>query len=320
MGKPYRCWTWPKLLLQESSKIGSVRQAELKPELPLRIKPRHVCLFVPGLLIVLAGVYFFVSRPLRPLRVALITELRLVYRGEAPVRMKFSRRDGMTQVYIPAGEFVMGSWREKDSRRQKAHPVYLKAYWIDQVEVTNAMYALCVAEGGCKPPASINPYFGRKAYADHPVVYVSWEKAQAYCHWVGGRLPTEAEWEKAARGVDGRRYPWGSAPPDNFLLNFNGVYGDPRPAYDYLPGASPYGLLNMAGNVREWVADWFDPDYYLVSPYENPQGPPSGETKSLRGGAYWDNAKQVQTFYRLSHDPTSPGQNRGFRCVEDVSE
>ncbi len=293
----------------------------MKTDIPNRSRRRHTLFVVPGLLVILMALYFFVSADsFRPIRTALITELRLVYRGETPVRMKFSRRDGMVQVYIPAGEFMMGSWQEKNSGRQKAHPVYLKAYWIDQVEVTNAMYALCVAEGQCEPPARVNPYFGKAAYADHPVVYVTWEKAQAYCHWAGGRLPTEAEWEKAARGTDGRRYPWGSTPPDDFLLNFNGVHGEPRSAYDYLAGASPYGLLNMAGNVREWVADWFDPDYYAISPYENPQGPLAGETKSLRGGAYWDDAKQVQTFYRLSHDPTSPGQNRGFRCAEDAAE
>lgn len=253
-------------------------------------------------------------------RVALLSEVRLVYRGERPVRMKFLRKDGMVQVYIPAGEFLMGSRQDKGAGRLKAHMVYLDAYWIDQTEVTNAMYARCVADGACWPPASVNPYFGKAEYADHPVVYVGWQKAQEYCRWVGGRLPTEAEWEKAARGTDGRRYPWGNKRPTDSLLNFNGTHGQPQSAYAYLTGISPYGLLNMAGNVREWTADWFSETYYEVSSYKNPQGPSSGEVKSLRGGAYWDDAKQVQTFYRLSHDPTSPGENRGFRCVEEANE
>lgn len=286
-----------------------------------RAKPRPGKLAALGLvLVILLTLYLvFTSRAFLPLRTAAISQLRLVYRGHSLVRMKFFRQDGMTQIYIPAGEFTMGV-KEANSNRHITHKVHLDAYWIDQVEVTNAMYARCLNAGECQPLAMDNPYFGNAKHADYPVVYVTWDKAQTYCHWVGGRLPTEAEWEKAARGTDGWRYPWGKARAGDTLLNFNGTHGEPKSSYDYLAGASPYGVLNMAGNVREWVADWFDADYYSTSPYENPQGPPEGTAKVLRGGAYWDDAKQVQTFYRLYHTPNSPGQNRGFRCVTPIDD
>jgi formylglycine-generating enzyme required for sulfatase activity len=227
----------------------------------------------------------------------------------------------MAQIYIPAGTFVMGT-DIKDLRVSKpAHELLLNAYWIDQTEVSNGMYKQCVAGGGCEPPVYYrgdNPFYENSSYDSYPVVYISWQSAQAYCQWAGRRLPSEAEWEKAARGPDGLTYPWGDSAPSLSLANYGGYIGHPLPVERYLEGASPYGVLNLAGNVREWVADWFSQSYYLHTPYFDPTGPHSGKNRSLRGGAFNDEAPQLSTFYRFEHAPHSPGANRGFRCAQSA--
>lgn len=232
-----------------------------------------------------------------------------------PVASRVSSADGMTQIFVPAGEFLMGSEEQVPQKNRPLHRVRLPAFWMDQTEVTNAMYARCVAVEKCPPPMKQNPFYGQAKYDDHPVVYVSWDAADRYCRWAGRRLPTEAEWEKAARGADGRSYPWGNDLPDIRLANFDMNVGASLPVDRYPLGASPYGALNMAGNVREWVADWFHEFYYLFSPFEDPQGPPGGRQKSLRGGSYLDGAVEIRVFQRFSHAPASPGVNRGFRCA-----
>jgi formylglycine-generating enzyme required for sulfatase activity len=215
----------------------------------------------------------------------------------------------MIQLFVPAGEFEMGDEGKK---------VYLDAFWIDQVEVTNAMYEKCVDEGACGLPIiSSNSYYGKWAYRDYPVVYVDWFQANQYCGWAGRQLPTEAQWEKAARGTDGRKYPWGNTQPNPRLVNYKGsLIGESASSFRYPLGQSPYGALNMAGNVREWVADWFSPTYYQVSPYMNPTGPATGTERSLRSGAYDANAKEIMTYFRFRHEPQSAGLSRGFRCAE----
>jgi formylglycine-generating enzyme required for sulfatase activity len=235
-----------------------------------------------------------------------------------PVDVRVSAADGMTQVFVPAGDFQMGTNEKNAQKNRPVHVVTLSAFWVDQTEVTNAMYARCVAAEECPLPApEQNPFYGKSKYNDYPVVYVTWNAADVYCRWAGRRLPTEAEWEKAARGTDGRIYPWGNDPPNESRANFDLNLGAPLPADRYPLGASPYGALNMAGNVREWVADWFHQYYYLVAPPENPLGPPSGELKSLRGGSYLDGDSEIRTFNRFEHAPLSPGINRGFRCASD---
>ena len=198
---------------------------------------------------------------------------------------KISDKDGMTLMYVPAGEFEMGS-NNGESDEKPVHTVYLDAFWIDKTEVTNAQYRLCVQAGVCAIP--IGKYFDNSNYTDHPVVYVYWQDANNYCSWVGRCLPTEAEWEKAARGTDGRTYPWGEG-LDCSKANYYwcGKFNEISPVGYYPQGASPYGVLDMAGNVWEWVSDWFSSGYYNQSPSSNPQGPASGDTHGLRGGSWY---------------------------------
>jgi len=272
------------------------------------------------LAIILISIYATTTGLARTAYVAGVTEMRLAYRGNSMAQIRFSPKDEMGQIYIPAGEFTMGSNSGANAKSTQEHKVYLDSYWINQIEVTNAMYALCYKAGKCRHTAHYDRYFDDPAYADYPVHYINWYDAKTFCTWEGGRLPTEAEWEKAARGIQDLRYPWGDIPPDNSLLNFNGFFQGPKSAYDYLTGISPYGLLNMAGNLQEWVADWYSADYYSNSPYKDPPGPTTGDLKVLRGGGYWDNATEVQTFYRFKHDPASAGEHRGIRCVQDAAQ
>ena len=209
--------------------------------------------------------------------------------------------DGAVMVYVPAGEFLMGRSdedldavldecsdceRSRFADEQPQHAVYLDAFWIDRTEVTDAQYDKCVEAGACEHRATI--YEQRPDAPDLPVAWVNWYDAQNYAAWAGGRLPTEAEWEKAARGENGQIYPWGNSPPDCHNANYKGCAGKLLPVGSLPDGASPYGALDMAGNVEEWVADWYDEGYYSQSPFRNPQGPESGDRQALRGGAFVD--------------------------------
>jgi len=283
------------------------------------VKPRKFLLITVSVLVIaLIILYAWTSGLFSQLYLATATEVLLAKHGDALVQIRFNLTDHMNQVYIPEGEFMMGENTKFSGF--KAHKVYLDPYWIDQVDVTNSMYASCVRSGSCSHPARYDNYFEDPNYADYPVVYVTWYAAQAFCKWEGGGLPTEAQWEKAARGLDGRPYPWGTGTPADSLLNYNDDHGDIVSAYDYLTGISPYGLLQMSGNVRQWVSDWYQRNYYSVSPYRNPQGPAGGQEKSLRGGGFDDSAQEVETYYRAYHWPTSAGQDRGFRCAFDAEK
>ncbi len=237
-----------------------------------------------------------------------------------PLDTKTSEMDGMPQVYVAEGIFIMGSNDDPQAKEFPAHGVHLDAFWMDKFEVSNAMYTKCVDAGVCLPPVlRLNPYYGKWAYRNLPVVYTNWYAAETYCAWAGRRLPTEAEWEKAARGTDQRRYTWGEDRPNPRLANFEeSLMGEMLPVFRYPLGASPYGVLNMAGNVREWVADWYAKDYYANSPKVNPTGPESGFERSLRGGAYDANADSITTINRFRHEPDSAGLSRGFRCAESA--
>jgi eukaryotic-like serine/threonine-protein kinase len=227
--------------------------------------------------------------------------------------------DGMRMVYVPAGEFTMGT-DSGGSDERPARQVTLDAFWIDTTEITNRLYALCVAAGACTPPdryeSQTRPsYYDNPEFAAYPVVYVSALQAEAYCAWAGARLPSEAEWEKAARGTDGRVYPWGDPTPNSGLANLNRMVGDTTPAGSYPAGASPYGALDMAGNVKEWVADWYEADYYLQAPPVNPTGPADGSYQVLRGGSWFTSMNIARSTSRAGSLPTASSYDFGFRCA-----
>ena len=235
-----------------------------------------------------------------------------------------SKKDGMTLLYVPYGEVTMGS-NNGDLDEKPVHKVNLYGFWIDQTEITNAMYAKCVDSGRCNLPSSSksftrDSYYGNSEFADYPVIYVDWNRAKSYCEWADRRLPTEAEWEKAARSNDGRIYPWGDSAPNNNLLNFNDAVGDTTEVGEYSDGASPYGALDMAGNVWEWVADWYGANYYstLGENVLNPKGPTSGQYRIFRGGSWFVNSidNSVRSSNRFAHLATDfTGIDIGFRCA-----
>lgn len=257
-----------------------------------------------------------------------------------PEAIKISAKDGMTQIYIPAGSFMMGGmdvYRENDEI--PPHKVFLDAFWIDQVEVTNGMYGLCVQSGECRPPIEIRSdnreeYFGNPEFQDYPVVNVTWFDANAYCVWAERRLPTEAEWEYAARGNDKRNFPWGDEPPNEYTANFINLIGDTSRVGSYPEGASLFGVLDMAGNVSEWVYDFYRMDYYAKSPSENPTGPLVEEVfnvmRVIRGGSFQDEGYDLRVSNRNYIEGPNPKAQPneaefygkysvkiGFRCVAD---
>jgi formylglycine-generating enzyme required for sulfatase activity len=248
--------------------------------------------------------------------------------------------DGAEMMLVPAGEFLMGS-ADADPKagddEKPRHPVYLDAFWIDRTEVTNARYVrflntLGEHAGACSGRdcaetqvedkyshilrgSQDGRYRVEGGFEDHPATQVSWYGAQAYCEWAGARLPTEAEWEKAARGVDGRLYPWGNGLPDCDKAQYGDCGRETVPVGSRPAGASPYGVLDMAGNVWEWVADWYDPVYYGTSPARNPQGPDSGLRKVFRGGSWGYPPAFLRASDRARNRPTYAGFNVGFRCA-----
>jgi len=272
-------------------------------------------------------------------------------------------------VLVPEGPFEMGmddaeikamikensDWSPEMMKDAPLHTVHLSAFSIDTTEVTNAMFARFIADTNYQTEAEYfgwalvfdwsdwkrvkgadwqhpaGPESGLKGRENYPVVQVTWRDADAYCRWAGRRLPTEAEWEKAARGTDGRIYPWGNTDPAGDLVNFadkhtsfswsNAAVDDgailAAPVGSYPKGISPYGALDMAGKVYEWTGDWYSPTYYGDSPQENPQGPQTGEKRVKRGGAWGSRKVALQTSYRDAFDPQYRGDDMGFRCAKD---
>jgi len=220
--------------------------------------------------------------------------------------------DDAMMVKIPAGEFLMGN--RNTERTPFEHMVYLSDYLMDKTEVTWGQYRKFAAETGIPLPPH-EPYWG--IIDNHPMAFVTWEESKAYCHWAGGRLPTEAEREKAARGTDGRKYPWGDEEPNPELGVFRREWGGPStdPVASHPKGVSPYGLFDMAGNQWEWCLDWYSDEYLESSPYENPQGPETGTKHVLRGGS-WDSRPDVlsASCRNWGHRGYREG-DFGFRCA-----
>jgi formylglycine-generating enzyme required for sulfatase activity len=253
--------------------------------------------------------------------------------------LRVSTIDGMPQVYIPAGTFHMGGFDIRAAPDEfPAHDVTLDAYWMDQLEVTNAMYQSCVSAGACTLPQNFGTarkadYFYNPEFKDYPVVYVTWGQAKAYCEWADRRLPTEAEWERAARGDDMRTFPWGEDKPDYRFANFNMLVTDTSRVGSYPMGASPFGVLDMAGNVAEWTNDFYSHSFY-ASAVEmlNPTGPASSSNwmRVVRGGSLGDAEINIRVSKRSSvrgsvlnaiHGSDAYlgdfSPRIGFRCAQD---
>jgi formylglycine-generating enzyme required for sulfatase activity len=247
-------------------------------------------------------------------------QLRLVQREELERLAQRGIRPPDQMVLIPAGEFSMGAEDGLPDSRPM-HRVYVSAYWLDKYAVTNRQYRQCVEAGGCPFPKDQSSY-DDAARVDHPVTNVMWGQARGYCRWQGKRLPTEAEWEKAARGIDGRLYPWGNS--DDVLkararaveqqLMKNGT--DPVGTGEF--AVSPYGVADLIGNVSEWVNDWYAEDYYRSAPARDPQGPVRGSFRVLRGGESGDRSLELRASYRGWDDMTYWGPSLGFRCANDL--
>ncbi len=221
--------------------------------------------------------------------------------------------DGSALVYVPSGEFIMGlGYGDAPTKT-----VALDAFWIQQTEVTNKMYAQCVASGNCEAPVQEigAPLYNSIQYSDYPVVGVTWNAANTYCQWLGGQLPSEAQWEKAARGTNGNVYPWGSDKPTCDLANFGTCAGHTSQVNDYPDGKSLYGLLDMAGNVYEWVNDYYDPNYYASAPSSNPTGPATGDHRVIRGSSFESDVTQLFSALRHPSPPDYDNYDLGFRCV-----
>jgi formylglycine-generating enzyme required for sulfatase activity len=294
-----------------------------------------------------------------PTELTILTETPMATFTSAP-EVEIIDAKGISMRLVPAGEFTMGGPAETAfAECQKlyiggaceqdwfldetpAHTVFLNGFYMDTYEVSNASYRECVNGGACLPPVNDKSenhsgYFSDPQYDNYPVIYVDWNMANAYCEWRGARLPTEAEWEKAARGTDGRIYPWGNSFDgtdvnfcDSNCLNgktngdYNDGYGDTAPVDSYPDGVSVYGIFNLSGNVWEWLADWYGPMYYADSPFSDPTGPvasdyASGEGRSVRGGSWADYGDVLRSSNRYLVRPVYYNDMLGIRCVSPLS-
>jgi formylglycine-generating enzyme required for sulfatase activity len=225
-------------------------------------------------------------------------------------------KDGSVVVYIPPGEFPMGLSLYPDGNEYPQHPIYVNGFWIGKYEVTNAQYRKCVDAGACDKPIK-RDWYNKSEYANAPVVYITWSDAQDYARWVGGRLPTEAEWEKAARGTDGRTYPWGDFWDSTRCNTTDGGPGEPTSVGKYSPaGDSPYGVSDMAGNVWEWVSSLLRP--YPYNPGDGREAPGGEEGRVLRGGAWSYVPDTSRSWVRYTAVDDKYGRSFGFRLVYPI--
>lgn len=286
-----------------------------------------IFVFASFILMIAALVYeSYKAKQMRQLALSIKTETKVV---EAAAAQDFSMYktlvgdDGREMVQISEGPFVMGS-RDNDSDpdEKPEHQVYLKAYFFDKNEVTQYAYDR-FAKMTKRAKRKIEVFEDDPAKLlkpEHPMIAVTWEDAEAYCKWAGKRLPTEAEWEKAARGEGKRRYPWG----DEFVVGYANIDGN-EDAFRYLAppgsfesGRSPYGIYDMTGNVGEWVSDLYDENYYRKSPYRDPKGPEQGDQHVIRGGSWRETKRNVRASKRFQAKPWRHDVTVGFRCAKDV--
>lgn len=240
--------------------------------------------------------------------------------------------DGAPMIVVPAGSFPMGvPDGDRDGGRDEypRHEVFVDTFAIDKFEVTNSRYLAFVRSTGHRVPQNPknparNLWDGDSisdSLVDRPVINVDWYDAAAYCKWAGKRLPTEAEWEKAAKGTSDRRFPWGNVEPTAKHLNYNQRWIGEKtlmPVGSYEAGKSPFGVYDMAGNVWEWVNDWYDAQYYEKSPQKNPQGPEAGVKKVIRGAGWQNETPTIRIFTRVESDPTVRNESTGFRCASNA--
>lgn len=220
--------------------------------------------------------------------------------------------DGATLLAVPSGPFIMGHGKADNPE----HTVTLSDFWIYATKVTNGQYALCEAQGQCTTPDTTDDQnYLEYASQNEPVVGITYDQAMAYCNFVNASLPTEAQWEKSARGPDGNLYPWGDDEPTCDLLNFNNCERVVTDVTKYPKGKSVYGAFDMEGNVFEWTMDWYDPLYYQESPPGDPQGPDSGKARVFRSSSNKSNAMQSVTYARFFTSPTDHRRDLGFRCA-----
>ncbi|HRQ24480.1 MAG TPA: formylglycine-generating enzyme family protein [Anaerolineales bacterium] len=274
--------------------------------------------------------------------VPFITQTATSTSGTQAGEIRINPQDQAEIIYIPAATFDMGlsnaqsnilasKWNTKPillEQSQPQHSVSLGAFWIYRTEVSNDMYRQCVKAGRCIAPlqgnsATRSSYYDNENFSNYPVVYVSWQMSQMYCEWAGGSLPTEAQWEYAARGPDGYLYPWGNSSWSSALANVeNSNIGDTSPVDAYSAGASSFGVLNMSGNVFEWVFDWYRKDYYKTNTnWSNPMGPENGDIyqgeqlKSIRGGSFYNPIGNSSVGIHDWERGNSSWYNVGFRCA-----
>ncbi|WHZ24993.1 MAG: Sulfatase modifying factor 1 precursor (C-alpha-formyglycine- generating enzyme 1) [Nitrospira sp.] len=286
-----------------------------------------IFVFASFILMIAALVYeSYKAKQMRQLALSIKTETKVV---EAAAAQDFSMYktlvgdDGREMVQISEGPFVMGS-RDNDSDpdEKPEHQVYLKAYFIDKNEVTQYAYDRFakMTKRGKRRIEVFEDDPAKLLKPEYPMIAATWEDAEAYCKWAGKRLPTEAEWEKAARGEGKRRYPWG----DEFVVSYANIDGN-EDAFRYLAppgsfesGRSPYGVYDMTGNVGEWVSDFYDENYYRKSPYRDPKGPEQGDQHVIRGGSWRETKRNVRASKRFQAKPWRHDVTVGFRCAKDV--
>ncbi len=336
-----------QLPIVDTPKPSAIKEPEAVSSAPGKVRPQAIWIAVLAvLLLAVVGVLALNRGGAPAVAMATATATRISNPIASPSRPQFTPTptlipppaagqvltrtpDHMAMRFIPAGTFLMGtSDKNAPDREKPQHTVTLSSFWIDETEVTNEQYKLCVEAGSCAAPV-IRTAYDDSGRADHPVTLVNWEEANTYCRWLAGEtgwdvhLPTEAQWEKAASWDPStqakRRYPWGDKDPSPRLLNFDGSgLNRTVPAGSYPDGASAYGVLDMAGNVWEWVADWYSEydDDIPEQPVVDPTGLGVGNARVVRGGSYGYGGSEARSTYRNLSDPQkAKGYDLGFRCA-----